>query len=105
MEIKCKAGDYIGSIHKRDSGKWYLHEGKITSIRVGKNGVRIYSKAFYPLDYDDVMSNNNILMENERIMLVREVLWLTDEVRARVEAWIEWANANPDKAVSPLTGV
>ena len=104
MEIKCKAGDSIGGIYKKDNGKWYLYEGKITSVRIGKNRAKIYSRGYYPLDYEDVMSNNDILLNGKNIMLVREVLWLTDEVRARVEAWIEWANANPDKAVSILTG-
>lgn len=85
-------------ISKRND-EWCLLEGKITGIRMCKNGMRIYSKRFRPLDYEDVISNNDILMGNNRIMLVREVLLLTDEVRQRVEPWIKWANENKDKAV------
>lgn len=108
MEIKCKVGDSIGMItkkYKEGNVEWCLVEGKITGIRMCKNGMRIYSKKFQPLDYEDVISNNNILMGNNRIMLVREVLLLTDEVRERVEAWVEWANENKDEAVSIMSKI
>ena len=108
MEIKCKPGDSIGMINKKyneENFEWYLIEDKITSMRMCKDGMRIYSKRFRPLDYEDVISNNNILMENNRIMLIREVLLLTDEVRERVEAWIEWANKNIDEAVPIISAI
>lgn len=108
MEIKCKVGDSIGMINKKyreGNVEWCLIEGKITGIRMCKNGMRIYSKRFRPLDYEDVISNNDILMGNDRIMLVREVLLLTDEVRKRVEAWVEWANKNIDEAVPIMSEI
>lgn len=108
MEIKCKVGDSIGMINKKyrkENVEWCLIEGKITSIRMCKNGMRIYSKRFRPLDYEDVISNNDILMGNNRIMLVREVLLLTDEVRERVEAWIKWANENKDEVDSIISTI
>lgn len=91
--------------YKEGNVEWCLVEGKITGIRMCKNGMRIYSKKFQPLDCEDVISNNNILMGNNRIMLVREVLLLTDEVRERVEAWVEWANENKDEAVSIMSTI
>ena len=91
--------------YKEGNVEWCLVEGKITGIRMCKNGMRIYSKKFQPLDYEDVISNNNILMENNRIMLIREVLLLTDEVRERIEAWIEWANKNIDEAVPIMSAI
>ena len=108
MEIKCKVGDSIGMINKKyreGNVEWCLLEGKITGIRMCKNGMRIYSKRFRPLDYEDVISNNDILMGNNRIMLVREVLLLTDEVRERVEAWIKWANENKDEVDSIISTI
>lgn len=102
MEIKCKVGDSIGMINKKyneENFEWYLIEGKITGMRISKDGIKIESKKFRPLDYEDVMSNNDILMGGKNIMLVQEVLLLTDEVRQRVEPWIKWANENKDKAV------
>ena len=42
--------------------------------------------------------------EYDQDILVDSVFGLTDKARFHVERWIEWANANPDKAVSALTG-
>ena len=99
MEIKCKVGDSIGYISKRND-TWKLIEDRINAVRLTKNGTRLYFKNFRPLDYNDVIHNTEWLTGNNKIMLVQEPLLLTDELRARVEKWIEWANQNPEEAVS-----
>ena len=100
MEIKCKVGDYVGYIGKRDE-KWKLTEDRINAVRLTKNNeVRLYFKNFRPLDHDEVIHNTEWLTGNNKVMLVQEPLLLTSELRARVENWIEWANENPDKATS-----
>lgn len=53
---------------------------------------RIYSKAFYPLDYEDVDFNTKMLKDNSKIILVDEPFFVDDDLRERIVRWVEWAN-------------
>lgn len=106
-----KVGDHVGMIQKvlEDSqgrkNYWRLVEAPITKIVTNRNGTKYHApKRFYPLDADEVDSNTETQEGMDGIILVDSVFGLTDKARFHAERWIEWANANPEKAVSALTG-
>lgn len=60
--------------------------------RISSRGDRVYSKLFYPLDYDEIVTNAKIMKENSSIILVREPFLLDDELKEKAVKWVEWAN-------------
>ena len=104
--IDIKVGNYIGGIYKRNNSDgseyWKLIDSKITKIVQNLKGTKIYSKNFHPLDLEDVKLNTELMEKADRYILIKEVFYLTDEIRNKCERWIEWANNNPEKAVSIL---
>lgn len=70
--------------------------------RITSKGDRIYSKMFYPLDYEDVVSNTNIMKGNSKIILVGEPFILDDELKEKVVKWVEWANHADPKEYDPF---
>lgn len=104
-----KVGSYIGLIRKvqepNGNELWKLYESKVTRITQNSKGTKIYSKGFYPLDAEDVELNTEAQEEANGYILTREVFELNDITRPKAERWIEWANANMDKAVSILEDV
>jgi hypothetical protein len=60
--------------------------------KITSNSDRIYSKMFYPLDYEEVDFNTKMLKGNSKIILVDEPFFLDDDLRERVVRWVEWAN-------------
>ena len=98
MEIKapCKIGDIIGYIAKyeREENPYELKEAKVTSIRLTKEGLKVYApKCFRPLYAEDIEFNTNI-MSGGNLIIVREPFVLNEDTRAKAERWIEWANSN-----------
>lgn len=104
-----KAGSYIGLIRKAKDENgvecWKLTESKVTRIVQNSKGTKIYSKGFYPLDAEEVAFNTQEQEEAKGYILTREVFELNDITRPKAERWIEWANANMDKAVGILEDV
>ena len=100
-------GDIIGGLYprERDGQKhWELVESKITRIVQNTKGTKVYSKRFYPIDVEEIESNTEIMRKASGWILTREVVLLTPEIRKKCEDWVEWANANPDKAVGLISG-
>ena len=60
--------------------------------RISSRGDRVYSKMFYPLDYDEIVTNAKIMKENSSVILVREPFLLDDDLKEKVTKWVEWAN-------------
>lgn len=60
--------------------------------RISSRGDRVYSKLFYPLDYDEIVTNAKIMRENDSVILVREPFLLDDDLREKAMKWVEWAN-------------
>lgn len=91
-----QVGDSIGIILKclRD-GKayWKLAEGKIKSITINSKGKRVKADHFYTLDANEVEANTQWLMETPALVLIGEPFVLTDDLRKRVETWIEANNS------------
>ena len=104
-----KVGSYIGLIRKvqdlEGNEFWGLYESKVTRIVQNRNGTKIYSKGFYPFDAEEIELNTEMQEEAQGYILTREIFELNDITRPKVERWIEWANANMDKAVSILEDV
>ena len=50
------------------------------------------------IDYEEIVSNANIMHNNPQLILVQEPFLLDDELRERVTKWVEWANkADPSE--------
>lgn len=66
--------------------------------RISSRGDRVYSKRFYPLDYEEIVDNANMMKKNSRLILVQEPFLLDDELRDKVTQWVDWANkADPSE--------
>ena len=96
---EIKLGDTIGIVGKvafnmRDerTNYWRLDEGKVKSITLNRKGRRVKADHFYMLDAKEVEENTQWMLESERLILTGEPFILTDELRERVEAWIECEN-------------
>ena len=105
IEVSVKLGDTIGLINKvlfnmKDdrTNYWKLSEGKVKSITLNRKGRRVKADHFYTLDADEIESNTKWMLEAERLILTCEPFILTDELRERVNRWMESENsqsANP----------
>lgn len=107
MNDTIKVGDSIGGLYQKEKdGKkfWELVEGKITKIVQNTRGTKVYSKKFYPLEIEEIISSTQIMEKANGWILTREVVWLKPDIREKCERWVEWANANPDKAVGLISG-
>lgn len=99
MAEQVKLGDTIGLINKvlfnmKDNRQnyWKLSEGKVKSITLNRKGRRVRADHFYTLDAEEIESNTKWMLENDRLILTREPFILTDELRERVDRWIENEN-------------
>lgn len=106
MEIKapCKIGDIIGYIQKYERGEspYALVEAKVTSIRLTKEGLKVYApKKFRPLYAEDIEFNTNI-MSGDSLILFREPFVLNDITRPKAERWVKAANEDPASVKSIL---
>lgn len=102
MKIKapCNIGDTIGYIQKylRDENPYALEEAKVTSIRLTKEGLKVYApKKFRPLYAEDIEFNTNI-MSGDSLILVKEPFVLNEITRPRAERWVAAVNENQELA-------
>ena len=66
--------------------------------RISSHSDRVYSKRFYPLDYEEIVDNANMMKKNPSLILVQEPFLLDDELRDKVTRWVDWANkADPSE--------
>jgi len=96
-----QVGDSIGIILKclrNGEAYWKLAEGKIKSITFNSKGRRVKADHFYTLDADEVEENTQWLMESPALILVSEPFLLNDDLRKRVETWIEENNRRAKNA-------
>lgn len=71
--------------------------------RISSRGDRVYSKMLaYPVDYEEIVDNANIMKKNSKVILVREPFLLDDELRKKVTEWVEWANAADPHEYDPF---
>lgn len=60
--------------------------------RISSKGDRVYSKLLYPLDYEEIVDNANMMKENPGLIMVDSPFLLDDELREKAIRWVEWAN-------------
>lgn len=67
--------------------------------RISSRGDRVYSKMLlFPVDYEEIKDNADMMKKNPQLILVREPFLLDDELREKVTKWVEWANkADPSE--------
>ena len=82
--------------------KFKFREATFTR-RISSRGDRVYSKMLmYPVDYEEIVGNANIMKNNPSLILVREPFLLDDELREKVTKWVEWANYADPKEYDPF---
>lgn len=96
---QVQLGDTIGLINKvqfnmkdNRTNYWRLSEGKVKSITINSRGRRVKADHFYTLDADEIEENTKWMEQAKRLILTTEPFILTDELRQRVERWIEREN-------------
>lgn len=73
--------------------------------RISSKGDRVYSKMLqFPVDYEEIVDNAEIMKNNPSLILVCEPFLLDDELRDRVIKWVDWANHAYPKEYDPLYG-
>ena len=66
--------------------------------RISSRGDRVYSKMLlYPVDYEEIVDNANMMKGGSGLILVREPFLLDDELKDKVTRWVEWANKTDPK--------
>lgn len=66
---------------------------------------KLYSKLFYPIDFEDAQHSAKMLMENEKIMIVREPVFIDEttlNLCDRMKRWVEWANQAKESDYNPF---
>ena len=72
--------------------KFTFREATFTR-RISSRGDRVYSKMLqFPVDYEEIVDNANMMKNNSDIILVREPFLLDDELKEKVTKWVDWAN-------------
>ena len=72
--------------------KFKFRESTFTR-RISSRGDRVYSKMLqFPVDYEEIVDNANMMKNNSGIILVREPFLLDDELKEKVTKWVDWAN-------------
>lgn len=66
--------------------------------RISSKGDRVYCKLLYPVDYEELISNAELMKKNPGLIIVNEPFLLDDELREKAIKWVEWANhADPEE--------
>lgn len=67
--------------------------------RISSRGDRVYCRhLLFPIDYEELVDNANIMKENSGLIIVSEPFLLDDELREKAVRWVEWANrADPSE--------
>lgn len=94
--------EYDLELNQHLTEKFKFREATFTR-RISSRGDRVYSKMLmYPVDYEEIVGNANIMKNNPSLILVREPFLLDDELREKVTKWVEWANHADPKEYDPF---
>lgn len=89
-------------LNPHKTGRFEFREATFTR-RISSRGDRVYSKMLlYPVDYEEIVSNANIMKNNSSVILVREPFLLDNELREKVTKWVEWANKAKPSEYDPF---
>ena len=82
--------------------KFKFRESTFTR-RISSRGDRVYSKMLqFPVDYEEIVDNANMMKNNSDIILVREPFLLDDELKEKVTKWVDWANKTDPREYDPF---
>lgn len=82
--------------------KFKFREATFTR-RITSKGDRVYSKMLqFPVDYEEIVDNANVMKKNSQLVLVREPFLLDDELKDKVIKWVEWANKAAPSEYDPF---
>lgn len=82
--------------------KFKFREAAFTR-RITSKGDRVYSKMLqFPVDYEEIVDNANIMKKNPQLILTREPFLLDDELKEKVTKWVEWANKADSSEYDPF---
>lgn len=82
--------------------KFTFREATFTR-RISSRGDRVYSKMLqFPVDYEEIVDNANMMKNNSDIILVREPFLLDDELKEKVTKWVDWANKTDPHEYDPF---
>ena len=85
-----------------NSKKFDFKEATFTRRITGK-GDRVYSKMLvYPVDYEEIVDNANMMKGDSGLILVTEPFLLDDELKEKAIKWVEWANKVDPKEYGPF---
>ena len=79
--------------------KFTFREATFTRKITSKSD-RVYSKLIYPIDYQEIVDNANMMKKDQGIIIVNEPFLLDDELREKAIKWVEWANTVDEKEYS-----
>jgi hypothetical protein len=66
--------------------------------RISGKSDRVYCKLIYPVDYEELIFNAELMEKNPGLIVVNEPFLLNDELREKAIKWVEWANhADPEE--------
>ena len=103
--MKMKIGyiaEYDLELNPHLTEKFKFKEASFTR-RISSRGDRVYSKMLlYPIDYEEIVDNANMMKNNSDLILVREPFLLDDELKEKVVRWVEWANKADPKEYDPF---
>ena len=60
--------------------------------RISSRGDRVYCKLLYPVDYEELVLNAEMMKKDSGLIIVNEPFLLDDELREKAIRWVEWAN-------------
>lgn len=73
---------------------------------INSRGDRVRSKMLmFPVDYEEIVDNANIMKANPSVILVREPFLLDDELKEKVTKWVEWANKADPSEYDPFANM
>ena len=82
--------------------KFKFRESTFTR-RISSRGDRVYSKMLqFPVDYEEIVDNANMMKNKSNIILVREPFLLDDELKEKVTKWVDWANKADPREYDPF---
>lgn len=71
--------------------------------RISNKSDRIYSKILvYPVDYEEIVDNANMMKGDSKLIIVNEPFLLDDELKEKIIRWVEWANSVDSKEYDPF---
>lgn len=70
---------------------------------INSRGDMVHSKMLqWPVEYEEIVNNANMMKKAPRLILVREPFLLDDELRDKCIAWVEWANTADPAEYDPF---